>query len=166
LPPRVERSASWMVAQSTRLFLRPVDNSTEAVRAWFNGIHRLRLSSLEWSKVGALGLTNWLADAGVLAVSILAIGAAVPWRALLLVYGLATVVGSLGITPGGIGLVEGTLCLGLVSSGLPAALALTAVLLYRLVSFWLVTAAGWLVLLYLRLEQRVPTESIERGVAL
>ena len=54
-----------------------------------------------------MGLTNWLADAGVLAISLLAIGAPVPWRTLLLVYGLATVVGSLGITPGGIGLVEG-----------------------------------------------------------
>jgi hypothetical protein len=121
---------------------------------------------MEWSKVGALGLANWLADAGVLAVSILAVGAAVPWRTLLLVYGLATVVGSLGITPGGIGLVEGTLCLGLVSSGLPAALALTAVLLYRLVSFWLVSAAGWLVLLYQRLEKRARPVSIEGRGAL
>jgi|HubBroStandDraft_4_1064222.scaffolds.fasta_scaffold73771_1 uncharacterized membrane protein YbhN (UPF0104 family) len=166
LPPRLERSASWLVARTSRLLLRPVDNPTEAVRGWFDGLHSLRLPSMEWSKVGALGLANWLADAGVLAVSILAVGAAVPWRTLLLVYGLATVVGSLGITPGGIGLVEGTLCLGLVSSGLPAALALTAVLLYRLVSFWLVSAAGWLVLLYQRLEKRARPVSIEGRGAL
>ena len=50
-------------------------------------------------------------------------------------------------------MVEGTLCLGLVSTGLPAALALAAVLLYRLVSFWLVMATGWLVLLWLRFER-------------
>ena len=110
-------------------------------------------SKAEWGKVGGLGLANWLTDIGVLAMSILALGGAVPWRSLLLVYGLATLIGSLGITPGGLGLVEGTLCLGLVSTGVPAALALAAVLLYRLVSFWLVMATGWLVLLWLRLER-------------
>jgi hypothetical protein len=126
----------------------------------------LRLSKSGWSEVGSCGLCNWLADAGVLAVSVLAMGASVPWHSLLLVYGLAMVVGSLGITPGGIGLVEGTLCLGLVGAGLPAALALAAVLLYRLVSFWLVMATGWVVLLYLRLEPRARALSIKGSVAL
>lgn len=37
--------------------------------------------------VSGLALANWLADAGVLAASITAVGAAVPWQALLLVYG-------------------------------------------------------------------------------
>jgi hypothetical protein len=96
-----------------------------------------------------------LTDVGVLAISIVALGASVPWRSLLLVYALAIIVGSLGITPGGLGLVEGTLCVGLVSAGLPATLALGAVLLYRLVSFWLVMVIGWVVLLWLRL-QRLP----------
>jgi hypothetical protein len=112
-----------------------------------------------------LGLANWLTDIAVLAMSILALGGAVPWRSLLLVYGLATLVGSLGITPGGLGLVEGTLCLGLVSTGLPAAVALAAVLMYRIVSFWLVMAAGWLVLLWLRLERLPRAVSITGSVA-
>jgi hypothetical protein len=136
-----------------RLLSHPVDDPVDAIRSGLSGLRSLRLPRSEWGKVGGLGLTNWLADAGVLAISIMAVGAPVPWRTLLLVFGLASVVGSLGITPGGIGLVEGTLCLGLVSSGLPAALALAAVLLYRLVSFWLVMGAGWLVVLYLRLER-------------
>jgi hypothetical protein len=91
-----------------------------------------------------------LADAGVLAASIYAVGAVVPWHVLLLVYGSAVVVRSLGITPGGIGLVEGTLCLGLVAAGLHVGLALASVLLYRLISFWMTTMAGWAVLLCLR----------------
>jgi uncharacterized protein (TIRG00374 family) len=97
-------------------------------------------------------------------VSVLAVGAAVPWRALLLIYGVATVVGSVGITPGGIGLVEGTLCLGLVRAGVPGDQALAAVLLYRLISFWLVTAVGWLVLLYLRLERTARAASIQGAI--
>ena len=161
---RVERALAWSVGRAATLLHRPLEDPTGVIRRWLNDLRSLRLPAIEWSKVGGLGLTNWLADAGVLAISLLAIGAPVPWHSLLLVYGLATAVGSLGITPGGIGLVEGTLCLGLVSSGLPAALALAAVLLYRLVSFWLVMLSGWLVLLYLRLERPGQALSIKGNV--
>jgi uncharacterized membrane protein YbhN (UPF0104 family) len=166
LPLGLERPTTWMVQRIARLLLHPIDDPSEAIRRWLKGLESLRLSPSEWSEVGGLGMTNWLADAGVLAISLLAIGAPVPWRTLLLIYGLATAVGSLGITPGGIGLVEGTLCLGLVSTGVPTPLALAAVLLYRLVSFWLVSAVGWLVLLYLRLARVARRESVQGGVAL
>ena len=92
-----------------------------------------------------LALANWLADAAVLAVSIRAAGAAVPWHDLLLVYGTGIAAQSLNITPGGLGVTEGTLSLALVATGLGASQALAAVLLYRLASFWLVALAGWLV---------------------
>ena len=161
----VARSAAWVIRRGSRLFSRPVEDPTAAVNSWIEGLQSLRPSKAELGKVGGLGLANWLTDIGVLAMSILALGGAVPWRSLLLVYGLATLVGSLGITPGGLGLVEGTLCLGLVSTGLPAALALAAVLLYRLVSFWLVMATGWVVLLWLRLERLPRAVSIAGSVA-
>jgi uncharacterized protein (TIRG00374 family) len=147
------RSAAWGIRCVSRFLSRPVEDPAATVNGWFEGLGSLRPSKAEWGKVGGLGLANWLTDIGVLAVSILALGGAVPWRSLLLIYGLATLIGSLGITPGGLGLVEGTLCLGLVSTGLPAVVALAAVLLYRLVSFWLVMATGWLVLLWLRFER-------------
>ena len=99
-------------------------------------------------------LANWLADAAVLAVSIRAAGAPVPWHALLLVYGSGIAAQSLNITPGGLGLAEGTLSVALVATGLRASQALAAVLLYRLASFWLVAFAGWLVFLWLRRRPR------------
>lgn len=154
-----------MVQRVSRFVSHPIEDPPVAIRGWLNGLQSLRLPGMEWGKVGGLGLANWLGDAGVLAISLLALGARVPWHTLLLVYALAAVVGSLGITPGGIGLVEGTLCLGLVSTGLPAALALAAVLLYRLVSFWLVMFVGWVVLLYLRLERPARALSIQGRVA-
>jgi hypothetical protein len=157
---RLERAIAWLIAHVARLIAHPIHDSERALRSWLNGLRSLRLTRSEWSKVGCYGLANWLADAGVLAISLIALGAPVPWRALLLIYILATVVGSLGITPGGIGLVEGTLCLGLVSSGVPVALALPAVLLYRFVSFWLVAATGWILLLYLRLGEHAQAPSL------
>jgi uncharacterized protein (TIRG00374 family) len=161
----VTRSAVWGIRCLSRFLSRPVHDPAATVNGWIEGLGSLRPSKPEWGKVGGLGIANWLSDIGVLAVSILALGGTVPWRSLLLIYGLATLIGSLGITPGGLGLVEGTLCLGLVSTGLPAALALAAVLLYRLVSFWLVMATGWLVLLWLHFERLPHVVSISRSVA-
>ena len=160
----VARSAAWAIRRVSRLLSRPVHDPAAVVNGWIEGLGSLRPSKAEWGKVGGLGLANWLTDIGVLAASILALGGTVPWRSLLLIYGLAILIGSLGITPGGLGLVEGTLCLGLVSTGLAPALALAAVLLYRLVSFWLVMATGWLVLLWLRFERSPHVASISRSV--
>jgi hypothetical protein len=156
----LERAIARISRFVDRLTDDPTRDSASDVGGWLHSLKSLRLSRSEWGRVGVFGLANWLADVGVLAVSLIALGAPVPWRDLLLVYVVAIFVGSLGITPGGIGLVEGTLCVGLVTSGVPAPLALPAVLLYRLISFWLVTTAGWLVLLYLRLEEHIRPASL------
>jgi uncharacterized membrane protein YbhN (UPF0104 family) len=48
--------------------------------------------------------------------------------------------------PGGLGVVDAALVLSLVAGGIPAAAALPAVVLYRLVSLVGVVTVGWLVL--------------------
>jgi hypothetical protein len=59
------------------------------------------------------------------------------------------VVGSTGAMPGGFGLVEVTVTAALVATGMSASRALTAVLAYRLVSFWLILFGGGVTLLVL-----------------
>ena len=58
-------------------------------------------------------------------------------------YAAATAASSLAFLPGGLGLVDGALRAALVAGGVPSHPALAAVLLYRLVSFVGVAAAGW-----------------------
>jgi pimeloyl-ACP methyl ester carboxylesterase/uncharacterized membrane protein YbhN (UPF0104 family) len=146
----LERPAAWTLRHGSRLLRRDVDDPRQMVRAWAERLGSLQLPPSGWMTVTGLALTNWLADAAVLAVSIRATGAAVPWHDLLLVYGSGIAAQSLNITPGGLGVAEGTLSLALIATGLRASQALAAVLLYRLASFWLVAFAGWLVLLWLR----------------
>lgn len=55
-------------------------------------------------------------------------------------------VGSTGITPGGFALVELALTAALTATGLHRSPALAAVLAYRLVNFWLVLVAGWILM--------------------
>ncbi len=92
---------------------------------------------------GSWAALNWLLDAAVLWVFLLAFGHTVGVIGLLVAFGLASVLAVLPITPGGLGVVEGVLVPTLVAFGVPGAPALLAVLGWRVVNFWLpVPAAG------------------------
>jgi pimeloyl-ACP methyl ester carboxylesterase len=156
----LEGPAAWTLRHGARLFRRPADDPRQTIRIWAERLGSLRVPASGWITVTGLALANWLADAGVLAVSIHAAGAAVPWHLLLLIYGSGVAAQSLNIVPGGLGITEGTLGLTLIASGLRASQALAAVLLYRLASFWLVAFAGWLVFLWLRRRRRARRDTV------
>src|SRR6202040_4192495 len=120
----LERPAGWMLRQGSRMLGRPVAEPGQTIQAWAQRLGALRLSPAGWTTATGLALANWLADAAVLAVSIRATGATVPWHDLLLVYGSGIAAQSLNITPGGLGLAEGSLSLALIATGLDASRAL------------------------------------------
>jgi uncharacterized protein (TIRG00374 family) len=101
----------------------------------------------------ALLLACWVGDAGCLALSYLAVGGTPPWEGLLLIYAAAQLAATLPITPGGLGVLEGSLTLGLVAFGGAQSTTLSAVLLYRLISFWGLLPTGGLA--YLRLRRGI-----------
>ncbi len=106
---------------------------------------RVRLGHSGWLTVFALALANWLLDAAVLATCLGALGVRLDWRYLLIVYGLTQVTAAIPVTPGGVGIVVGSLTGLLVAYGAPLAPSLSAVLLYRLVTFWVLVPIGWCV---------------------
>jgi putative heme transporter len=103
-----------------------------------------RMSRRRWAEAGVLSLMNWFCGAACLVAAILAVRAQVPWSKVLLVYSAGSTVSSFNLTPGGLGVVEGTLTAGLVGSGLSSKSALGAVLIFRTATFWVPMAAGWL----------------------
>jgi len=103
----------------------------------------VRLSRGQMAGALRLALANWLLDCGCLALSFLAVGAPVPWKGLLLAYGAGQLAANLPITPGGLGVVEGSLTIALVAYGGAAPSTVAAVLLYRVISFWLALPVGW-----------------------
>ena len=90
---------------------------------------------------------------GCLAVSIHALGGSVPIASVAVVYLTGSAIGSLVPTPGGLGAVEAALSAGLTAAGLSGAVAVSAVLLYRLLTFWLPVPIGWVALKYLERRQ-------------
>jgi uncharacterized protein (TIRG00374 family) len=86
---------------------------------------------------------NWLLDALSLWAFVRAFNHSLGIVGLLVAYGLANVAAALPITPGGLGVVEGVLVPTLVAFGTPAAVAVLAVIAYRLVSFWVPIPIGF-----------------------
>jgi uncharacterized membrane protein YbhN (UPF0104 family) len=84
-----------------------------------------------------------------LATCVAAFGGSVPIAKVGFVYLTGSVVGSIIPTPGGLGAVELALTGGLTAAGLPSGIALSSVLLFRVLTFWLPVPFGWVSLHYL-----------------
>jgi uncharacterized protein (TIRG00374 family) len=103
---------------------------------------------------------NWLADAASLWVFLVAFGADVSPLQALVAFGVANVVATVPVTPGGPGIVETTLALALIALGAPAQAAFLGVAGYRLVHFWLPIPGGLVAFLALRLSRRGTEPSV------
>jgi uncharacterized protein (TIRG00374 family) len=109
-------------------------------------IERMREIQLgPFATVGVIALATgvWALDLACLLLAFVAVHAPIPWHGVILAYGAAQIVAVLPIVPGGLGLVEGGLTVVLVAYGSTRVHALTSVLVYRAISFWLAVAVGW-----------------------
>jgi glycosyltransferase 2 family protein len=97
---------------------------------------------------GALALTAMYVLC--LAACVSALGGSVPIASLALVFLTANALGSAAPTPGGLGAVEVALSAGLTATGLGNATAVSSVLLFRLLTFWLPVPFGWTALHHLQ----------------
>jgi putative heme transporter len=142
---RIFPHLSRAVRLSQRFTHRPSPDvpAESVVRRWLERISAVSPSTSDWCVAAATAMGNWVADCGCLAVSFVAVGAGVPWRGLLLAYGAGQLATILPITPGGLGVVEGSLTVALVTFGGAEDSTVAAVLLYRLISFWLELPVGW-----------------------
>jgi uncharacterized membrane protein YbhN (UPF0104 family) len=78
--------------------------------------------------------------------SVQAFGGDLNLAAVAVVYLGGAAVASVAPTPGGLGAIEVALSSGLAAAGMPGAAALSAVLLFRIATFWLPVPPGWIAL--------------------
>src|SRR6266700_2318606 len=95
--------------------------------------------------VGGSALVT-LAYISGLAASVEAFGGGVGFAALAVVYLGASAIAAASPTPGGLGAIETALIAGLTGVGLSSGAAVSAVLTYRLATYWLPVLPGWLCL--------------------
>jgi uncharacterized protein (TIRG00374 family) len=97
---------------------------------------------------------NWLLDAASLWVFVAAFSHFISPIDLLMAYGLANILAAIPVTPGGLGVVEFVLVSMITGFGPTAAQALSAVLAYRAVNFWLPIPFGGMAYASLEFERR------------
>jgi len=139
---RLQRLAVRAATAGLRMIRRPNDG----VEGWIGQVAG-QLGSLRAgrSTVASVALTstlNWLADIACAGFAVIAVGGSVSWSAVVLAWAAAGSASSLRLTPGGVGVAEAAMVATLVASGMPAGRATAAVLVYRLISYWMLVLAG------------------------
>ncbi len=138
-----------LITVAWRLLRRPPGTAADTLDDILDRVASIRMSWPRYAEVFGLALLNWIGDCACLACAIHAAGQPVPWGGLLLAYAAGAAVGSTGLTPGGFALVEATLTAALVAAGMTTSAALTSVLAYRLVNFWMILIGGWAAMIVL-----------------
>jgi putative heme transporter len=140
---RVGRAAIWVLSRVQRVIHRPVGDAAAIVGSTMADLTAFHLHRRDAVHVVGSAFRNWTFDLLCLAFSLKAAGAHVPWWGIVLAWAAGSGGASLNLTPGGLGVVEVALTGALVALGVPSTQALTAVLVYRAITFWLAIVVGW-----------------------
>jgi uncharacterized protein (TIRG00374 family) len=136
-----ERSERILRRVARRLHLNE-DRAGEAVRHIGSRMQELAADRALLRRLVLWASANWLIDATALWVFLRAFGGSVPPDGLIVAFGLANVLAAIPLTPGGLGIVEGTYVPVLVGFGLPRATAVVGVVSYRIAQYWLPILIG------------------------
>jgi uncharacterized membrane protein YbhN (UPF0104 family) len=142
-PRPVVRILVRAIDSAGRLIRRPTGRITGVIERATDQMLHVRPRRRVWGTAFVLAMVNWLADCACLCMGFLAVGVPVPWRGLLLAYAAGQLVTIAALTPGGIGVVEGSLAVTLVAYGAGDVSTIAAVLIYRIISYWALLAMGW-----------------------
>lgn len=128
---------------------KPDDHGTDRFHRILGQLRAVHLRRRDAGEAFGWSLFNWIADVACLAFACYAIGAQPGFAALMVAYSLGKAAGSfIPLLPGGIGVVDAVLVAALVPSGMPTADAIVAVLIYRIISYLLVSLIGWVVIVF------------------
>jgi putative heme transporter len=139
--PKTRRAPSGRV---TRYLLGLLASAREGWRAG------AALRTRDWAAALAYAAVNWLTDLLCLAAATRALGLPVGVTTLAGIYLGVQIVRQVPLTPGGVGVIETALVAGLTATGATAISAAAAVLIYRLLSCWLIIPVGGVAALTLR----------------
>jgi len=130
-----------------------------AHEAWQAGA---ALRARDWAAALLFFAVNWLTDLLCLMATCRAVGLPVGVTTLAGIYLGVQIVRQVPLTPGGVGVVDTALVAGLTAAGATALTAAAAVVLYRLLSCWLLIPAGGAAAVLLRRHGLRPRTSAVR----
>jgi hypothetical protein len=141
---------------------RPADTGLAKWRQMLSQLESVSLSRRDLAAAFSWSLVNRFADVACLGFAVYAAGYHASVGGLTVACAAARAVGTIPLMPGGLLVVEAVLVPGLVSSGLPLSGAISAMLIYRLISWLLLAAVGWVVFFFMfRTEKEVDPDAFE-----
>jgi uncharacterized protein (TIRG00374 family) len=145
---------------------KPADTGLDKWRETLEQLESVQLSRRELGEAFGWSLFNWIADVGCLLAACYATGGHPSIAGLTVAYAAARAVGAIPLMPGGLLVVEAVLVPGLVSSGMSLASAISAMLIYRLISWIFIAAIGWVVFFFMfRTEKDIDPDATEADEA-
>ncbi|MBF6140668.1 UPF0104 family protein [Nocardia farcinica] len=149
-PGGLEALVRRVLGVVNRIRKQPREHGTTKVRDLLAQLESVDLGTGDGAWVTVWALVHRLADVACLGAACYAVGADPKIAGLLIAFSAGKAVGSIPFAPGGIVYVDATLIYGLTAAaGLPAAQAVAAAFVYRMVSFVLVAIVGWIVFAFL-----------------
>jgi putative heme transporter len=148
---------------------KPADAGLNKWRETLTQLESVSLSRGELGEAFGWSLFNWIADVACLLFACYATGGHPSLAGVTVAYAAARAVGAIPLMPGGLLVVEAVLVPGLVSSGMTLASAISAMLIYRLISWIFISAIGWVVFFFVfRTEKDIdpdatPDDNVEQS---
>lgn len=148
-PQQIDGIGVRVLSGVNSLLGKPADTGLGKWREMLCQLESVSLSRRTLGTAFSWSVFNWVADVACLAFAAYAAGGKPSLAGLTVAYAAARAVGSIPLMPGGLLVVEAVLVPGLVSSGMTLAAAISAMLIYRLVSWIFISAIGWVVFFFL-----------------
>lgn len=145
---------------------KPAETGLRKWRETLTQLESVSLNRRELAVAFSWSLFNWVMDVACLAFAAYAAGGKPSLAGLTVAYAAARAVGSIPLMPGGLLVVEAVLVPGLVSSGMTLPDAISAMLIYRLVSWIFISAIGWVVFFFMfRTEGALDPDAVVEELA-
>lgn len=150
-PQTLHRITRGGMAGVNKVRRRPPEHGVDRIAGFLDQLRAVRLGPANATVAVSYAVANWLLDAVCLWMCCLAVGAeSITTTQLLVAYCAGMAAASIPVVPGGLGVIDSALILGLVAGGLAGSLAIAAVVLYRLISLGFIVGAGWIMWIVMR----------------
>lgn len=161
-PELIEGIGVRILARLNSIRSKPADTGLAKWREMLMQLESVSLSRRDLGVAFGWSLFNWVADVACLGFAAYAAGGHASVAGLTVAYAAARAVGTIPLMPGGLLVVEAVLVPGLVSAGMTLPNAISAMLIYRLISWLFIAAIGWVVFFFVfRTEKSSDADSDE-----
>jgi uncharacterized membrane protein YbhN (UPF0104 family) len=155
-PASVDPAATAVLALLNRFRRRPPEQGLDRVRGFVAQLGAAHLTPGRGIAAAAFAVLNWGLDAVCLWMCVRAVsGDPINATQVLLAFCAGMAAGTITIVPGGLGIIDSALILGLMAGGITASTAIAAVVLYRIISFGFIIGVGWISWLIMRRRHRL-----------